>query len=1032
MNSTNTAVLKIYKNPLDIDEYQHINIEVGTTILDVLQTHFPTGFDSKTKILLNDEILLFDDYVIKLLIDDTLCVLIYPKGAETGIGALVGGFGTGLAITAGFTDFLTRSAQEIFTPDIPSLPVPDLPSGIKTPGGNAYNLRAQRNIARLGEPIPTQYGKFKWYPDLAAAPYYNYVNNEKFIYQLFCLGWGQFDIETVRLGQNELEVDNYELYQPNKEVILFEDNIYTVQDFKSQTLKDNVFYERTSPVSHDYHFDYSQKTITAQQNDQYFNELLQVDDVFIVVCDDSNFTGEFTVQSVTNDTITIVDVTSWNGNSSSNPGSTIIRPVKHIVYPKSSKTDRDFPNQYSSRFYSVSGTDPIIFNPPDTDLSKIYVNIKFPNGLYDKTTGDYQNGAVRLFLDLYRIDNEGNLDGQVITMTGEVMELRAPNQYHVAGLFKATWSQTASFAFYENGVAIAESDIASINYGDVYGGAHVIFNTAKSGTITVDGAYIDLINNEITLSPTIIDNTAITKNITVEYDLTLSPNYIPGRYIGSFYRLGRQPYPMGLDDDVADEIIIENVYSELPKVGKFGPYSMLAVKIGATEGLTTADTNKINVIATRKLAQYNGTSWDPPAATRSIVWAFADVWMSTYGASRPFSNLDLTQLMALDTVYTARGDTFDGVFDFNITVWEAISKIARAGRAKPVFDNNKLSLIRDGEQTNYTAVFGPHNMLPGSFSIDYNLPGEQSPDGIILKYFDEDNNYEPAEVKSSDNITRSRKVELFGCVNYEMAWRESQYLNALMKHSKLRINFKTEMAGHIPFIGDLVSVAHDMPDWGQSGYVDDKTGTTITTSEELDWSGAPPFYISFMKPNGSLSGPHTVTQGSDNFTVILSADVTDFTFITERTNQNITPYHFGPSTKWNKSSIVQRVTPDTNNLTCSIEAIPYIQAVYDADTGTPPSKPSTTPDNTPKPPKIGGLILTNVPQSGVVNVAWNPLVDIDSYKVQKSIDNQTWTDVSTTSIPTETISATGLLYVRVASVISLTTGEYSQSSIQAT
>jgi hypothetical protein len=1030
LNSTNTAVLKIYKNPLDIDEYQHSNIEVGTRVIEVLKKHFPKGFDSKTKILLNDDQLLFEDYDIKLRPKDSISVLIYPKGAETGAGALLGGLTTGLAITAGLTDFLTRSAQEIFTPDIPSLPVPDLPSGIKSPGGNAYNLRAQSNIARLGEPIPTQYGKFKWYPDLAAAPYYNYVNNEKFIYQLFCLGWGQFDIETVRLGQNNLDSDSYRLYEPNQLIALFEDNVYNIPDFKSLELKNKNLLFRESEVGHDYHFNYSQKTITAQQSDQYFNELLQSGDMFDIVCDDSTFNGTFEVQSVTNGTITIVDVTSWGGSSSSNPGQTKIYPHNNVKYLRPGYTDLDYPNDTSLRDYYVSTSDFIIINPNNTEIEQIWLNIRFPNGMYDNTSGQYANTTVQLKIILYAIEEDGDFTSTPTDVTNLQLENRGNNQYHANPITVLNlyfhWDPSGTFTFYENGVEIPSSDIASIDYGTTMGGAHVVFNTPKSGTVTMDGRFFVPNYNQIQRTINITKNTLL--NYAETFPVILGGAPPVGRYKATIQYMTSN----GLDDDIVNNLIVENIYTQMPRVGKFGPYSMLAVKIGATEGITTSDTNKINVIATRKLAQYNGTSWDSPAATRSIVWAFADVWMSTYGASRPFSNLDLTQLMALDTIYTSRGDTFDGVFDFNITVWEALSKIARAGRAKPIFDNNKLSLIRDSEQTDYTAVFGPHNMLPGSFSIDYNLPGEQSPDGITLKYFDEDNNYETAEVKSSNDITRSRTVDLFGCVNYEMAWRESQYLNALMKYSKLRINFKTEMAGHIPFIGDLISIAHDMPNWGQSGYVDNKTGTTITTSEELDWSGTPPFYMSFMKPNGDLSGPHSVTQGTDNFTAILGTDVTDFTFITERTNKNLTPYHFGPSSNWNKACIVQRITPDMNNVTCSIEAIPYIQAVYDADTGTPPTKPSTAPDNTPKPPKIGGLLLTNVPQSGIVNVAWNPLVDIDSYKVQKSINNQTWTDVSTPSIPTESISATGLLYVRVASVIGSTIGEYSQSSIQAT
>lgn len=58
-----------------------------------------------------------------------------------------------------------------------------------------YSLQAQGNQARLGNPIPVIYGRHLVYPDFASQPYYEYIDNEQYVYQLHCIGQGEYDIE---------------------------------------------------------------------------------------------------------------------------------------------------------------------------------------------------------------------------------------------------------------------------------------------------------------------------------------------------------------------------------------------------------------------------------------------------------------------------------------------------------------------------------------------------------------------------------------------------------------------------------------------------------------------------------------------------------------------------------------------------------------------------------------------------------------------------------------------------------------------
>lgn len=1018
--------IAVFSNPFNLRQKTVSYVDVGTSFIEYLKVAYPNGFERPARVLLNGSLLDVENFDVVFIENDSVTIQILPADPiSIGISLLAGA-----AVAAAVVYLINQ-------PEIPSLEFPDTLSSLRRQGGRAYNLRQQENIARLYEPIPTQYGKLRTFSDLAASPWVYFSENDQYLNQLFCLGWGQFDIESIQLGNMQLQNFDgieYEVYGPNETVTLFHDNMYTSPSLNSF----EVYHANRFLRSDDhFYFDKTGKRIDGVTPPTLpnFNEFLEAGDTILIGCASfPAFEGEFLIDSVTDSEIYLDDVSSWPGNNN-NPGTVYIWKKSEVKYLSPALTDRDYPDTfagYPSRVMFMNYTNGYITSPVGTTSSVFYVDIEFRKGLYFRDMAGLYQDRIALFEMIFRpIDEDGTYSGTVVPVTSDTME-GSGTTWRPTLLFPTEsshrrWDSQASFTFYDNGTPIDAGDIASIDYGDGWGGAHVVFTGSKTGPITYDGSYITMPVFSKTYS--ITGSSPLLRRYTMEFDMTAETGWTAGRFEVYIGHLNVDPWA---DDDYQSDAIIVGLKTKLDAVGKYGPYTMLAVKLKATADITAQNSKKFNVLATRKLLQWSGSAWTGPTATRSIAWALSDIWMSTYGASRPSANLDLATLSTLDTLWTSRGDTFDGIFDSSITVWEALQKVARAGRCRPVFDGTVLTFVRDGAQSTYTAVFGPDNILPNTFTLDYSFPDDQTPSIISIKYWDEDNNYSPALVLSSNNGGKIREVDFFGIVNYEQAWRESQYLEAQILRQRLNIKFTTEMVGHIPFYGDLISVQYDLPSWGQGGQVVSKSGTTITTNQPLDWSGSAPFYISFMKPDGGLSGPHTVTQGTGNFEAVLATDVTSFTFITVGSNQNPTIYQFGPSTNWNRACVITKVTPNADNETLAIQCVPYDAAIHTADQGTPPTKPSVTPTGNPIPPDIGGLTLSNVPGSGSVVAVWNPLNDIDNYKVQKSTDNTSWSEVSTPSVATETISATGVLYVRVASVINSIVGDYSKKVIIAT
>lgn len=250
----------------------------------------------------------------------------------------------------------------------------------------------------------------------------------------------------------------------------------------------------------------------------------------------------------------------------------------------------------------------------------------------------------------------------------------------------------------------------------------------------------------------------------------------------------------------------------------FGDVTLLAMRMRASNNLSTQSSRKVNVIATRKLPVWNGSAWSAPAATRSIAWAFA---YAAKAIGRTDAQIDLAALLALDATWASRGDYFDARFDSFLSFWEAATKIAAAGRAKPFVQGGVLRIMRDQAASVPVALYSMRNIAKGSLSVDYLMPTDDTADSINVGYFD-NATWTALRVQAvlpTSTSDSPAKIELFGVTGREHAYREGMYQAASNRYRRRLIKFSTEMEGFLPSFGDLIAVQHDMPAWGQGGEV---------------------------------------------------------------------------------------------------------------------------------------------------------------------------------------------------------------------
>ena len=342
----------------------------------------------------------------------------------------------------------------------------------------------------------------------------------------------------------------------------------------------------------------------------------------------------------------------------------------------------------------------------------------------------------------------------------------------------------------------------------------------------------------------------------------------------------------------------------------YGQVTLLALRMRATDNLSQRSSRMVNCIVTRKLPTWSAASgWSLPQPTRSIAWAFADVCRAAYGAGLADARIDLSGLLALDALWEQRGDHFDGVFDTSMTVWEALTRIARCGRAVPIQQGGVVRIVRDSPQSLPVALFGPRKIAKGAFRIRYVMPGEETADAVTVEFFSAIT-WRPDEVtaKLPDSAEeKPARLQLTGCTDKNHAGREGLYMAAANRYRRKLITFQTELEGLIPTYGDLIAVVHDMPRWGQGGEIVGWDGETMITSEPLEWAEGQPHYLALRRSDGSIAGPYPVTPGETDDAAVPQAPLDIEPYIggeAERTH-----YAFGPSDAWSLFARVLAVRP---------------------------------------------------------------------------------------------------------------------------
>jgi len=257
-----------------------------------------------------------------------------------------------------------------------------------------------------------------------------------------------------------------------------------------------------------------------------------------------------------------------------------------------------------------------------------------------------------------------------------------------------------------------------------------------------------------------------------------------------------------------------------------------ALKIKASEQLN-GQIEGINAIVQTWAPAWNGTSW-----VNNVTNNPADLFL--YVLKHPAnpqrvkdedvaSKIDLTQIQYWNYYCVQKGFQYNSILSSQRSILEVLRDICAAGRASPAMIDGKWSIVIDEPKPNIVQHFTPHN----SWGFESSKVLAKMPDGLRVTYFDEDQDYQQAEIivynsgKSPDNAELFESIQLPGVTKQTSVVDHARwhFAQAKLRPEMYRLNSDIEYL--VCNRGDRVKVMHDVPMWGLgSGRVKQRVSST--------------------------------------------------------------------------------------------------------------------------------------------------------------------------------------------------------------
>lgn len=308
------------------------------------------------------------------------------------------------------------------------------------------------------------------------------------------------------------------------------------------------------------------------------------------------------------------------------------------------------------------------------------------------------------------------------------------------------------------------------------------------------------------------------------------------------------------------------------------------------------------------------------------------------------SRLDLDKFVEwanwcdVDTVPDGRGGTekritFNGIFDVELSMWEAALQVCQIGRACLIWNGSKITVAIDKPETP-VQMFTVGNIYIDSFSETF-LPMDDRASEIEMGFINSEKDYERDKFvifnPNWDGKTTKVNLDLFGITKPSEAWRAGMYRLYCNQYLTRSVEFDADIDSIVCTIGDLIYLQHDIPQWGYGGRIVNVVGNVITLDTEVLMENNESYKIIIRLQDDTLRERNVVYNEGVHSEITVTVP-----FIGEPgpLPQLYDIYAFGRTDILVKPFRVINLKR-SGDQKCTISAIEYNETIYNVDTDQP-------------------------------------------------------------------------------------------------
>lgn len=242
---------------------------------------------------------------------------------------------------------------------------------------------------------------------------------------------------------------------------------------------------------------------------------------------------------------------------------------------------------------------------------------------------------------------------------------------------------------------------------------------------------------------------------------------------------------------------------------KYDGMTTIFMRITGSEVLSEMNNNQISTLWTRKLPNLTDGTLE---ATSEI----APVLKYIMSTSKYPNIFDLDNLKEYNDYWSIRGLQFNGTFDEDNTLLDAVRSVMQVGFAEPVVNGNKLqaSMQRKMSRDNFTTILSAETITDFQFlktpcradearevCVKYTSPETYKSENVYISY--SSNNFYTRKYPSSNNI---ENLDAFGVTSYDQAVALGQRRLRQLIYMRESYTVKTEMLGLTLNFNDFIGL----------------------------------------------------------------------------------------------------------------------------------------------------------------------------------------------------------------------------------